>query len=786
MSVVSEKRHKCKERHGNNYEKTVSFILTAVMLVTTFSVVCSANPATSPDNIYIPDIVTVGTYIPGDADDNGVVNAQDAYAITCAVVNRTSVANADSADINADGKVTAFDTFYLKAYFAGKKSLEDFAFNKNLGKFRIGNVDITGFEAVLPSGTVYDDNKYLGYEYLSKYLEIATGFSLPLTYGEKSSTGHGIYFNTVDFYSEYGQALGVDGYYYKAENGNLYIYGTLRGNGYAVFDILERFLGFFYCASDRVYSFTKRTSDIPEGYEKTYVPQFKIRSASGAEGNDYYSRIRGMSSMVNESSWYNNAYIGYISGDAVGTVHSFDEYRAIMRGTLPSEEDTTTNYYMKASDGMKYVDTSQQVCACDDEAYEEIFNGMLMWIQHISAAPGKYFGTEYGVTYASFGLSDNQKYCPCRMCNAIAEGTPYNRAKVSQLNWVKSNYHGEYTLETSGNSTNILFKKEHNIGLYLNMINRAARDIQEYYPGLKVLTYFYPNETPETIRPESNLYLWYCGACNPACVKHSINEECNCNPGIEGLITTGEMLKGIEGWRKICDETGAELGYWCYFTNYGGQIFAVPNYDALYGTLHKLGEIGLDGAYYECGSIHTNPLEAKLKVFLAQEMIWNPDITYEEFRSLMKKYLFSVYGDAWEDIYSYILMSEEAMNANERCFAFWYRAFDIYSEEYMNENYEKMRSLLESAREKVRENKIKDIDYMLAGLDMVGLSAVHEDWYKNGSEAQRAKYCEMYDNFYNSIKNNGFNYGDDYTMPATINYEKMPAIQFYSTVHQFN
>ena len=249
------------------------------------------------------------------------------------------------------------------------------------------------------------------------------------------------------------------------------------------------------------------------------------------------------------------------------------------------------------------------------------------------------------------------------------------------------------------------------------------------------------------------------------------------------------MLEGIKNWRRVCDETGAELGYWCYFTNYGDQIFAVPNYDALWGTIHKLGEIGLDGVYYEGGDIHTNPLEAKLKVFLAQKMIWDPDISYEEFRGLIKQYLTAVYGEAAaEDLYSYILMSEEAMNENERCFAFWYRAFDIYSKEYMNANYEKMRSLLESAKEKAVPEKIRDIDYMIAALDLVGLSAVHDDWYTNGNTELKAKYCSMYDSFYYSLKDNGFNYGesDSFRLPTTISYEKSPVVQIYLIEHQFN
>lgn len=772
-------------------KRVISIILSLMMILSALSLVCFANPVTGPDNIAIPKITAIDGYILGDADGNGEVNALDARAVKSAIAKGEDVPNYDSADFNADGTITSADVYYLKSVLAGAKNASDFALETNVGSLSIGGANISLFEAVVPAETTYNDNRYMAYEYLSKYLEIATGYALPLTYGETSATGHGIYFNSVDFDSEYGQSLGVDGYSYKVENGNLYIYGTLRGNGYAVFDILEKWLGFYFCSVDGAYSYTKRSVDIPEGYEKTYVPQFFLRSVSGPGGgsNVYYMRVRGMSSMVNESSWYNNAYCGYITGDAIGTVHTFDEFRAIVRGELPEgAEDTTTNYYLKRYNGLAGLDISKQVCACSDEAYDEIFDGMLMWIQHIAAAPGKYFGTEYGVTYAAFGPSDNQEFCSCTLCRNIAQGNSLKRATQSQLEWVQKNYSGEYTYTKNGAGTTytITFHKEYNTGLYLNMVNRAARDIQEYYPGLKVLSYFYPNDVPETVRPESNVFLWYCSGLNVACVRHPITESDKCIGYQNELIPAEDQLKGIEGWREICDETGAELGYWCYFTNYCDQIYELPDYDTFYYDIHKLAEIGLDGVFYEGAShdANNNPLESRFKVYLAQELIWNPNMTYGEFRGLMQKYLTAVYGDAGEDIYSYILMTEEATMASEYCYAVWYKVFDVFSKEYMAAHYLEMRSCLESAREKVRPEKVYDVDFLLASLDFIGLSAVYDEWYADGDETTRARYCSMYDSFYNSATANGFSFGGTASLPSEISYDKSPSMQVYRTEHQ--
>ena len=96
---------------------------------------------------------------------------------------------------------------------------------------------------MLPEGTQYEDNLYYCYELLWKYVQQATGVKIPLAYGSTESE-HAIYFHEEPLDSELGEKLGYDGYIYKVENGNLHFYGAKRGNMYAVYEILEDYLGF--------------------------------------------------------------------------------------------------------------------------------------------------------------------------------------------------------------------------------------------------------------------------------------------------------------------------------------------------------------------------------------------------------------------------------------------------------------------------------------------------------------------------------------------------------------
>ena len=108
------------------------------------------------------------------------------------------------------------------------------------------------------------------------------------------------------------------------------------------------------------------------------------------------------------------------------------------------------------------------------------------------------------------------------------------------------------------------------------------------------------------------------------------------------------------------------------------------------------------------------------------------------------------------------------------------RPGDMYSYEYLAENYDYMRSLLTTAYEKAKTDDQRNrIQTLLVCCDFMGLSSVYEDWYTNGNNVEL--YCSRYDWMYNYIKNNDIVIfsSDLYLLPATIDYTVNPMTQFY-------
>ena len=103
---------------------------------------------------------------------------------------------------------------------------------------------------------------------------------------------------------------------------------------------------------------------------------------------------------------------------------------------------------------------------------------------------------------------------------------------------------------------------------------------------------------------------------------------------------------------------------------------------------------------------------------------------------------------------------------------------------FRSDNYEEMRALLVTARDKANTDAQRTrIDTLLACCDFLGLTCVHHRYYKNNTDNDelRQLYMERYDAMYNYIKDNNVPVfpSDQYGLPATISYEEDPMYQIY-------
>ncbi len=733
-------------------KKILALLLCAIMLIGSAAAVSAGD--FSLELGFLKD----DTFKLGDVDGNGLVNAQDAFYIKASIVGVETGIDMilDAADLDADSKCGAGDSFCMKMVLSGAKTTDDFGDSMQVYKMTIAGTEITQMSIVLPEGSTEDDNVYFASLNLMKYVRYLTGYELPMSYGE-STTAKAIYFHDVALDSELGQTLGIEGYRYDVTDGNLNIYGTYRGNMYAVFDILEDYLGIRFYSNSETFVYKQRVVDIPEGVSVEKIPEINFRYARHTFGRNpkwhfFPNKLNG-----SQLSGHDEMFYGTKIGPLYSNAHSFLEYWQMGTGTMPDESygNISQRYQAKFDSGEKKDEYKWQPCATNNNTYNTLFEGMLDCNRMVMSW-GRPTFIEEGQTLFSFSIADNQYYCTCRNCSLITNG------KKDNVNTEKNEY-----VPPEGYS-----------GLYLQLYNRATEDAQAYYPGVRLYGIVYAKDYPSTIKPHKNFIILYCGI---GCNNHILGkEECYEYGGQLNNMSNKGDLEALPFWGNLCRETGAELWFWIYPVTYHYYLSSCPNVINLYYNMKWLHEeANVTGFFYEGGGTTYN--FETLKEYVSVKFMWDPDMTYEEWTDILKEYLYINYGNGVDELYEYMLMQTEAGDQCGTCFINNFdRPGDMYSYEYLAENYEYMRGLLVTAYEKAKtDDQRSRIQNLLVCCDFMGLSSVHTDWYVNGNN--KSLYMERYDWMYNSIKNKGMRVfsSDLYKLPSKIDYEENPMIQIY-------
>lgn len=752
-------------------KKILSIVLCACMLFSALAIEAFGaqyNPEVLDENnlSLTQNFMRDDTYTMGDVNGDRSVDGKDALSLKATVsgVGDYTV-DADASDFDADGALSAKDSYSLKLVLSGSKTSKDFENGKQIYSLKIGGVSISEFTLVIPEDAVYDSNLYYATELLYEYIKDSTGVKLPIERGT-SSTGHGIYLYTLADDSEEGAALGHEGYTYKVEGGNLHIYGTHRGCMYAAYEIIEEYLGYGFLIASDTFVYKQRSVDIPEGTDKTFVPPYRFRHTkstfpSGNRESGYLARkLNGTQSYAYKNEKRSLEYYGDFVGPVFNNIHSYAYYWQMGTGTMPDDDGTLTleeRYYAKLHSGEVKDETTWEPCATLQKDYDILFEGFLDTIRMIEARgyPIKY---QDDTNCYSFSANDNSEWCTCRNCRKEANSKTYT-------------------------------------GVYLDLASKGARDIQQYYPGLEVFTWIYTREMPTNVLPDENLVVVLSGF---NCANHHLGSgECIQNTFFEHNNNVFETF--IDMWDDLCQESGAEIWFWYYPETHYFYLYDIPNVYTIYYDMVWLSEHGVDGMFYE-GSGGRGFLFENMKAYLASKVMFDTTITLEEYDQLVKDYLYMVYGRGYEYIYEFLMMYEEAGDqcGNEDgdnvpyCFIGNYdRAYDLVSVTYINEHYEEMRDLLLAAIEAndashttnagFRERKLSNLFYCI---EILGLGATYIDNYKNGTEEERAEYSERFDAFYSYYKNTGMrisSYTDfDDMRPENINLDKQnPAYYFF-------
>ncbi len=802
-------------------KKILALSLAILMLVPAFATVCGAERLIdSRDQID-------RAYTLGDANADGAVNALDANAVKAHTVNGTAVVT-DAADLNADGTAGARDVLYYKTVFAGIRSLSELDSGNIVHKFTIGGNDIASFDLVIPADAQFykslpgdenydvqlysradSDNCTFAAELFSETVSKLTGVSVDIVRGEKMRE-HGIFFHTYDWTSDEAAelSLGKEDYIYRVTDGDMHIYSTVRGSMYAVYEMLEKYLGVSFYTEKYTYYKTLRTVDIPEGTDVYHHVELEFRY-SGQNAQNNWIRTYYYARKFNGTQIYGNNCLryGYQTGPLFDNAHSFGDYYLMGAGYDPGPDyDPPFNrLYGKWKSRVNentypFNDIRMnrwQPCASPDVTatldteypsdYAYMFQGMIEALQMMKDWGNNVeLMTEMGVHIASASINDNGNSCACTLCAAKANGTKTKmRRNFSNM---LVGYTGDYEITKEGNTEYVTFKKESYSGVYLDLTKRFAKDIQDYYPGLRVLTIIYDHTVPESVRPNDKVVLVYCG--------HSCNQHVLGSGECKNLTTLGSNNTHdeteLKAWADFCHNAGTTIWFWEYGVNYHYDLAPCPNVMDFWGNLHYiLDYCGCDGLFYEGCDFYgegRNDGEEQnfenLKSYMAGEMAWNPHMTYDEFVAVMKDWLYKYYGDGYEYIFDFIQYQQAAGDDSGTCFIVNYdRPWEMYGQNYIRAHYEEARACLDRAFEMAKTDFQRHrVECLYLTCDFLGLSACYDEMYTDGTAEQRAVFEERYTHLLEFIweyEIKTFGDEDVYPVPDEIDFTVNPMIQFY-------
>ena len=190
------------------------------------------------------------------------------------------------------------------------------------------------------------------------------------------------------------------------------------------------------------------------------------------------------------------------------------------------------------------------------------------------------------------------------------------------------------------------------MGSLLTFVNRIANDIKDEFPDVYVdtLAYRYTRQAPKTIKPADNVIIRLCSI--ECCFGHALDDEsCEQNAAFK---------KDIEEWSAICNN----LYIWDYTTNFMYYLAPFPNLGVLRQNVKFYKDHNVIGMFEQGNYQSTSGEFGELRAYLLAKLLWNPDMSEEEYQRHMNEFLQDYYGAGWENIRAYIDATTEAAAQN--------------------------------------------------------------------------------------------------------------------------
>ncbi len=594
--------------------------------------------------------------------------------------------------------------YYVNRFLPEGETNYSYGEGYRVGALTVAGRDISEYVIRIAPDADYC-HKYAAEE-LCKYIEKACGVRLETV---TEDAPHMIVLDRVTEDDPRFEALGYEGFTIEVDaNGNLFIHGGEdRGCLYGVYKLLEGYVGWRFYGDDRnmdatmhavEYLYEADSVDIPAGLCDTQVPSFALRQISRGFGND--TRFCENNSFVG-SKEFNGYHI--IRAASHGIMYPYAEYYG--------------------------EEASGQPCFTDEDFIESAKDYYRRQLDAKIDAGGV-IGRD--ITYIDVAQCDSMSFCMCKKCTAL-----YKKD-------------GVYT------------------GAVLDFTNKMADfAAEEYSPELYVLMLVYWGTTtpPKVTMPRPNVsgaYCFYNDVNKYVCYAHPISgEECRlCQPN-NTKIGNDAYADELRRWCEIC----TRMIVWYYPGNWYNDALAVPDARTMYDDMRFLYECGVYGVY-NCPSgcftgysaTGTRPEDLFMSYALSH-LAWDCTMSREEYDAMVYEFLeFTCGEDAAPYIDTFYDMRESW--AREDCWSThaWSRPDEILAFDRIVRDAEDAIYLFTRAEELACSADAEDLIRKMSMTTYYSvLVASHTPWFLNGTDAERARYEEIYDKMNALIEEYGFN-----------------------------
>ncbi len=644
--------------------------------------------------------LSVGTvaYSKGDLNGDGKINATDSNLIKKIIIGAIS-SNPEMilGDTDGDGKVNVADFNLIKRVILGMYTIPDNEYK--VGTVTLGGTDISNYSIKIPSeypfGT-YRENAEYAAEVLRDHIAKACGITLGIS---ENATEHDITFvYDADTY-------GTEAFNISIGEGSVTITcGTKRGPLYGAFGFLEEIMGYRFYGQNTEYLYENKSIvkeagyshteglNTPFKYRHTYTRLYMNGKYLGAYDGDYpdsytAAHVTGGWDGMQNTMWTPKYGYGY-GPDRNHSVFS------LMPEQCKKDPDVISGLYDW---------TIAKVCYSVDESLDECVTNLRA---HLKSLEARGFVDGDNMPMISISNNDSFTWCQCRLCNKLI-----NRHKEKSATLI-------------------------------DFIRRVSEALEPEYPNLQfwTLAYYCTAKAPVGLDIPDNLYICYC--YYPACSNHHVNgTECT---KFSGGIHNGWNEENIRSWLAVTDK----VHVWYYTSQFAHSVTGDPIIKRIFEDIKYFKEIGVKGIFGQASndSLGWDDLVA----YLMSELMWNPDMTWEEYDGICREFCQFNYGPGWKNLYDYFMLMEEASDRSGCWCCLGDSPEYVYDYSYLRENITAVAASLEEALAMAEnDDQYTKIERITMQMYFVFLTASYDEMYVNGNEASRGEYERMFTLMYN-------------------------------------